>query len=948
MKRRHFLKRGLMSLASWKVLGENGVARAEGAAEAAVNVENDCVKYVIAANGQNLHFIDKGTGEDYCARNPASAFSRVKKAGVEYAASAVSYAGGRMAVQFGNSGINAILKVTTEKHYLVFEVLSISDEHAEELIFLDLTLTLRGSPQEPFAVCALALNLETNVPAIPRASSRLQATCYPRFGFAGARVAIIGFPAGQLREVMKEVILAAAELPHSPLGGPWAMEAPINQGSYLFNFENLTEETVDAWIKLAQSLGFTQIDFHGGKSFRFGDFRPNPTMYPRGQASLKAVIDKLHAAGIAAGLHTYAFFMDKSCPWVTPVPDPRLAKDAAFTLAESLGPDDGSLRVAEPTKDMSAITGFFVRNSVTLRIDEELITYSGISKELPYAFTACRRGAYGTRAAPHAEGAKVYHLKECFGLFVPDGDSTLFSEVAARTAETFNECGFDMIYLDALDGEDILGGAENGWHYGSKFAFEIWKRLKKPALMEMSTFHHHLWFVRSRLEAWDHPRRSHKRFIDLHCAANGETARMFLPGELGWWAVLTWAGPQVEPTFADDIEYLCGKCLGTDTGLALMGVDPDSITKRPALERLATVFRNYETLRHAHYFPESVKAKLRAPGEEFALTQNAAGEWQFRPAQYVKHKVEGINGWSNSWRIRNPFRQQPLQCRIEALMSAGPYEAPGNITLANFTDPQEFSDRASAPGVSAGLQPSLARVKAGLSSACYTASNAQSHQDATWTKMGRIFSPPLDLSRHQALGVWVYGDGQGEVLNFQLRSPEHISPAIGEHYVVVDFTGWRYFELIEPEGERFAHHSWPYGSPYAIYRESVDYGHVEFLTLWYNHLPPKGPVSCYLSPIKALPLVKMQLSNPALTIGNQTIVFPGQIESGCYLEFHSPSDCKLYGSEGEVTAEVMPQGEVPILREGENEVKFACDVPVGVSARAKVMLVNHGEPLPRA
>ena len=53
-----------MSLASWKVLSENGVARAEEAAEAAVNVENDYVKYVIAANGQNLHFIDKRTGED--------------------------------------------------------------------------------------------------------------------------------------------------------------------------------------------------------------------------------------------------------------------------------------------------------------------------------------------------------------------------------------------------------------------------------------------------------------------------------------------------------------------------------------------------------------------------------------------------------------------------------------------------------------------------------------------------------------------------------------------------------------------------------------------------------------------------------------------------------------------------------------------------------------------
>jgi hypothetical protein len=148
-----------------------------------------------------------------------------------------------------------------------------------------------------------------------------------------------------------------------------------------------------------------------------------------------------------------------------------------------------------------------MRNSVTLHIDDELITYKSISKEPPYAFTDCQRGANGTRAAPHARDAKVHHLKECFGLFVADGDSTLFEEIAARIAEVFNDGGFDMIYLDALDGEDIIGGPEAGWHYGSKFVFRLWKHLKRPALMEMSAFHHHLWYVRSRFEAWDTPAR---------------------------------------------------------------------------------------------------------------------------------------------------------------------------------------------------------------------------------------------------------------------------------------------------------------------------------------------------------------------------------------------------------------------------------------------------------
>jgi hypothetical protein len=915
-------------------------------------LENAYAIYEIGANGENLHLVDKRTGADYCAQQPRSPFALVKKAGRYYQASAVSHRKGQITARFGESGVRAVVRAAAEKHYFTLEVVSVSGEQVEELVFANLNLTLEGAPEDSFACCALALNLKTNVPQLPRPSKLLWAACYPRFGFEGAEVALIACPHAKLRRVMQEVVKAAEELPHSPIGGPWALDKEINRGSYLFNFGNMSEQTVGDWIKLAHTLGFNQIDFHGGGSFRFGDCRPNPETYPRGFASLRAVIDKLHAAGIKAGLHTYAFFIDKSCPWVTPAPDPRLAKDATFTLAAPLTAGQSTVPVVESTKEMSAITGFFVRNSVTLQIDDELITYSGLSKEPPFAFAGCKRGVLGTRAAPHAEGARVHHLKECFGLFVPDPDSTLLSEVAAKTAEAFNECGFDMIYLDALDGEDILGGPENGWHYGSKFVFELWKRLKKPALMEMSTFHHHLWFVRSRLGAWDHPTRSHKRFIDTHCTANEENRRMFLPGQLGWWAVKTWSGAQGEPTFPDDIEYLCCKALATDTGLSLMGVDPDSIRKVPALARLARIFKRYEDLRHANYFPDPAKAKLRVPGEEFALVRGQRGKWQFRPVQYVRHKVEGVNGWSNIWRVKNRFGRQPLQLRIEALLSAGPHDAPGNVTIADFAEPAGFADRAAQSGVEAGLRPSSEQVKVGALSGCFTALSSREERKSAWAKIGNVFAAPLDLSKHQALGVWVYGDGQGEVLNLQLRSPEHIVAGIGEHYIIVDFTGWRYFELIEPEGERYEDYSWPYGGGYAIYRESVDYGHVASLNLWYNNLPANKRVTCYLSPIKAMPLTKIRLRNPAVAVAGKTIVFPTEIETGCYLEFGSMSDaalrstsCRLYDPEGRLIREVQPRGGIPIVEEGDNEVSFNCGAPADASARAYVTVITRGKPL---
>jgi len=914
------------------------------AADPVAVVEGESIRLTVSADAHVVGLFDCRTGANYVA-GQGSPCAAVRIGDQLHPATALSVVDDEWRVRFGESGFAASLRVTARPRHLVWEVVSTDGTPIDEFTFCDIPLTLQGSPAEEFAACALALNLKTNVAELPRPATRLRAACYPKFGCAGAAVAIVAAPSGELRQALQEAVSAAPDLPHSPLGGPWALDAPINRGSYLFNFDGITEQDVDQWIALAQSLGMTQIDFHGGSSFRFGDFRLNPARYPQGRANLKAVTDKLHAAGIAAGLHTYAFFIAKDCPWVTPVPDPRLASDATFTLTEALAAEANTISVAESTADVSTIAGFFVRNSVTLRIDNELITYTGVRTEPPFGFTGCVRGALGTQVAAHEAGAKAYHLKECFGLFLPDPETTLLTEVAAATADTFNECGFDMIYFDALDGEDTLGGAQWSWHYGSRFVYEVWQRLKKPALMEMSTFHHHLWCVRSRIWAWDHPTRSHKKFIDLHHADNENSLRMFLPGELGWWALKNWTGPQGERTFADDIEYLMTKALATNTGFALMGIDPTTAKTVPALPRLGGIVKRYEDLRHSGQVDGLLADKLSQSGAEFTLTGDVASGWQFAPVDYAKHRVEEGSGPTATWRTENKFAPQPMRLRIEALMAAGPYEDAANPTLAEFQAPEDFSQRAAAPGVKAELTSVDQPAQVGTVSGCYSAVSSSPTPRAAWTMMTKPFTPPRNLSTHQALGVWIHGDGLGEVLNFQLRSPEHLVGSLADHYVTIDFTGWRYVELIEPEGARWSDYQWPYGNLYAIYRESVQHHQINALGLWYTNLPPGKQVTCYLSPIKALPLAATKLIRPTVRVGDAELTFPVEIETGCYLEFNSLGDCQLFGPQGELLQTVVPIGAVPQLASGENTIEFRCDAPTGVRARAYVTVITQGEPL---
>src|SRR5262249_39487936 len=146
---------------------------------------------------------------------------------------------------------------------------------------------------------------------------------------------------------------------------------------------------------------------------------------------------------------------------------------------------------------------------------------------------------------------------------------------------------------------------------------------------------------------------------------------------------------------------------------------------------------------------------------------------------------------------------------------------------------------------------------------------------------------PLNLSGREGLGLWIHGDGQGELLNLQLRSPEHVVAGIGDHYIQIGFSGWRYFELVEPESRRWVQYTWPYGDPYSIYRESVSFSQISSLSLWFNNLPPTNSVMCHLDTIKALPLSKFVLRRPAVAIGKHILRFPVEIETGSYLEMRS-------------------------------------------------------------
>jgi len=909
-------------------------------------IENANVRYCVSAQGRNISFIDRASGVDYLKHDTPSACALVRSNGADYPATSAVLTNGLLTIEFSKVNVKAVLHVESRDSYIRLTVESVSGDNIESLVFLNIPLTLHGRPDESFGSCALSLNLITRVNQLPALQTSLQASCYKKFGIEGAKVAIVATPTEKILTALKQVLTEADEMPHCTVAGPWANDVPFNHGSYLFNFGSLTESNVDEWIATAGKLGVTQIDNHGGRNFfRFGDFVLNQQKWPGGWDTYRGIVKRLHDAGIGSIFHTYAFFIDKQSKYVTPVPDKRLDAFRTFTLAQAVDPNTAEITVNESTHGMNTITGFFEHNSVILHIDDELITFGAVSQEPPWRFTKIRRGAFGTKPAPHKEGAKARHLKECFGLLVPDPESSLLEEIARNHADIVNSCNFDGIYLDAIDGSSILRGPDECWYWADKFVFEIQKHLKKPVGMEMSSMWHHFWQFRTRWQAWDYPQRGQKHFIDIHAAS--VNSGLLLPLHLGWWNFQQFKPPQVEPSYPDVIEYLGAKLIGWDAGISLTGsIDRNRLTAVPLFSRAVDILRTCEELRRSSAFDEKVKAELRKPGKEFSLFRSESGKWQFRPAHYDSHTASCSEPWSLSWTAANPFREQPVKFRIETLMSAGSYYDANNIVLADLSDPNFFTGaQRSADGVTISLDKALNGPKgAGIFNA---ANSGKVPRNAAWARLDRRFSPCLNLKGHEAVGVWIDGDGQGQIIAIRLESPRHISfGAVADRYITVDFTGPRLFTLIETESARWSDYVWNDGKGlYNLYRETIDFDTVESLSIWYNNLPKDKQTKCIIGQIKAIPMVACTVKNPVVTVNGKSIVFPVEMQSGSYLQFNEGNDCILYDSKGQMLSRVIPDGEVPLLSAGENQIRFSCDAGDGPAPRLKLTVISHGEPL---
>ncbi|MDD4016945.1 MAG: hypothetical protein PHV28_03270, partial [Kiritimatiellae bacterium] len=850
--------------------------------------------------------------------------------------------GNRLTFDFPSGYGSAVVDIEPRREYFDFTVRALTVTNVEAFTFCALPVAVtkyRGTmanmlSDDGDAVCLRGYDLPVEL-AI-RGKNDLLAWTTAKYGLTGWRAGLAAGPKAAMPRMLR-TMAEQSGVPYSKLGGPWSLEAEETRGSYLF--ADLYYPSTDDWIEIARRGGFSTIHLHGWWQ-NLGHYGIRTNYFPRGIADMKDSVDQIHAAGLRAGIHTLTACIDTRDAWVTPEASPHLIPFNTYTLARAFSPTDTVLYVNEKPSGRHDVVFTYSGNGNAIRIGSEIIQYAEISREQPYAFLKCKRGAFKTRPAAHAAGEQADYLQQRYMAFYPQPDSPLADELAACIGRVFKTCNLDQLYFDGSEGMMSRYGIDTMRH-------KIFRQLEAHPLIEGSCYGEHNWWFHSRLGTWDHPVWAPKRFQDDHVVACSRYRDSDLLGpQMGWWAPRM-AAPFARGHHLDEMEYFASKNLGLDAAMSIQGVDVNRSPLPYHLERQFTLLGWYEHLRLARYFDTQTVARIAVPGDEFRLRQTRDGVWQFTPVTMSTHRVTGPDDGSSGWQVANADAPQPVCVRVEALYAAAPAGGPAGKPLVS---PDEFA--AFTVSAASAVQLRLEEVKEGTQGGARNlrlrAENRGASSTGAWARAVQAFPAPYrNLSGTGAFGMWVKGDGSGALLNLQVGCPREFMGAFSDHYVTLDFTGWRYVELLarERDTERMHNYVWPYGGlgSHAVYRTPLDMAHISRVSFYLNDLPPGKTVDVTVSPVMALPARSSLLKNPVLTLNGQPLTLPLTLASGDFAEIEPDGLCTHYNEKGDPLARLR-LASLPPLRAGGNAVRFDSERTQGSHTRAEVTFNVFGSP----
>ncbi|RPH92956.1 MAG: hypothetical protein EHM72_16765 [Calditrichaeota bacterium] len=441
---------------------------------------------------------------------------------------------------------------------------------------------------------------------------RYTAPPYDDGGVIGSKIALFGCAVADILDTIAAIEITEG-LPHPTIDGTWGKIAPSASAAYIIM--EFGEKDIERAIAVTQKAGLRYL-YHPGPFENWGHFDLNHRQFPNGVEGLKQCVDKARSQGIYLGVHTLSNFITLDDPYVTPIPDPRLAKVGTTLLVADITSTQTDIPIASP----DFFNQFNNNHLRTCVIGSELIRYGQVSESAPWRLLECSRGAFNTQAASHAQGDSVSKLADhAYRVFLTNPELSI--EVAQNIAELFNETGLRQISFDGLEGNRSTGLG----NYGEILFTQAWydhltDDIRQHYIADASRTSHFFWHMYTRMN-WGEPWYAGFREsqTDYRLKNQAYFKRNLMPAMLGWFKMTA-------ETSVEDIEWMLARSAAFNAGYAFV-VSPQDLAQNGDADQILGLLGQWERARMADVFSDEQKKQMQDIQNEFHLSPISADAW---------------------------------------------------------------------------------------------------------------------------------------------------------------------------------------------------------------------------------------------------------------------------------------------------------------------------------
>lgn len=469
-------------------------------------------------------------------------------------------------------------------------------------------------------------------------------------GISGSKIALFGCPVEKTLETIGAIELAEG-LPHPEIDGIWGKQSKEASAAYLIM--GFGEQDMDQALAITKKAGLKYL-YHPGPFEYWGHFKLKETSFPDGTESMKRCVEKAKKEGIMLGVHTLSNFITTNDPYVTPVPDKRLAKVGTSTLSRDLNMEQSEIFVESP----DFFNQYKNNNLRTVMIGTELIRYRSVSENSPWKLLDCQRGAWGTKITNHKKGDEISMLADhAYKVFLTDADLSM--EVAGNIADLFNKTGLRQISFDGLEGNRSTGMG----NYGEILFTTTWfnnlsDEIKQHYIADASRTSHYFWHIYTRMN-WGEPWYAGFREsqTDYRMKNQKYFKRNLMPGMLGWFNM-------TPGTSVEDIEWMLARSAAFDAGYGF-STSYKTLAENGNTDKILKLLGEWEKARMSGAFTEEQREMMKDINNEFTLKTLGDNKWElYRIFSYKFHYKKKVKQPGEplyeKFEFNNPANEQSM------------------------------------------------------------------------------------------------------------------------------------------------------------------------------------------------------------------------------------------------------------------------------------------------